>query len=121
LRFGGRVAIVAVAAMLAAALPVREAAAHAGTPQWSLARLLGRIDGARVSVGSWSGRVQTPSTLCSGEGRGARWDGKRHWRHFTCTWTVFDRNHFGDRDVTFRVHTLTMKRYRITDARFGPS
>jgi hypothetical protein len=25
-----------------------------------------------------------------------------------------------DRDVTFRVHTLTARRFLITDARFGP-
>ena len=87
---------------------------------WSLPLLLSRIDGARVKIGRWSARVQGTSTLCSGEGRGSVWSRMRHWRHFTCTWTVFDQKVGVDRDVTFRVHTLTVRRYLITDARFGP-
>ena len=120
MRPGRRAALAAVAGAVAAALPAQGAHAHDGTPEWSVPWLLARIDRAHVSVGSWSGRVQAPSTLCSGEGRGRRWAGMRHWRHFTCTWTVFDGKGAGDRDVTFRVHTLTMRRYRITNARFGP-
>ena len=117
---GYRLALAAVAAVVAGALHPADASAHAGAPAWSVPWLLARIDGARVSVGSWSGREQTPSTLCSGEGTGKRWEGMRHWRHFTCTWTVVDRASHVDRDVTFRVHTLTTRRYRITNSRFGP-
>jgi hypothetical protein len=80
---------------------------------------MSRIDGTKVSIHKWSARVQSDTTLCNGEGRGARWSGVRHWRHFTCTWTVFDRKGLVDRDITFRVHTLTARRYVITDARFG--
>jgi hypothetical protein len=115
---GRRVALTALAAV-AAALPAHGAHAHAGAPGWSVPWLLARVDGGRVSVGSWSGRVQSSSTLCSGEGLGRRWAGMRHWRHFTCTWTVIGRRGAA-RDVTFRVHALTMRRYRITDSRFGP-
>ncbi|MFL6007956.1 MAG: hypothetical protein ACJ744_17090 [Gaiellaceae bacterium] len=116
---GRRIVAVAAAALVAAAQIPPAADAHRGTPEWSLPTLLSRIGGARVSVGSWSGRVQAASTLCNGEGRGRKWSGMRHWRHFTCTWTVFDRRSAGERDVTFRVHTLTTRRYRITNARFG--
>lgn len=108
-----------VAAFVAAALLAAQADAHTGAPEWSVPTLLERIDGARVSVGSWSGRVQSESTLCNGEGPGRRWRGIRHWRHFTCTWTIVSRRRAGDRDVTFRVHTLTARRYRITNERFG--
>jgi hypothetical protein len=108
-----------IAALVAFVVAAPAADAHTGAPEWSLPTLLERIDGARVSVGSWSGHVQSASTLCNGEGRGRRWSGMRHWRHFTCTWTVIGRRSVGERDVTFRVHTLTARRYRITNERFG--
>jgi hypothetical protein len=104
----------AVAVVLSAA---GAASAHRGAPQWTMAKLLRRLGGASVHVGSWTGHVQTASTLCSGDGRAARWGGIGHWRHFTCTWTVFAGGI--DRDVTFRVHTLTRTRFLITNARFG--
>jgi hypothetical protein len=113
-----RLAVV-VAAGLAGGLLPPLAGAHAGAPMWSLRAALSRIDGARVSVGSWSGRVQTASTLCNGEGTSRRWSGLRHWRHFTCTWTIIARGGTVEHDVTFRVHTLTARRFLITNARFG--
>jgi hypothetical protein len=115
-----RVTLAAAAAALASALLAPSVEAHARAPMWSLGAVLSRIDGARITVGSWSARVQTTSTLCNGEGSGKRWLGMRHWRHFTCTWTVFDRKGGVDRDVTFRVHTLTARRYLIEASRFGP-
>jgi hypothetical protein len=115
-----RITRAAAAAVLATALLAPSVEAHPGAPMWSLGVVLSRIDGARISVGPWSARVQTASTLCSGDGRGRRWLGMRHWRHFTCTWTVFDRKGGVGRDVTFRVHTLTARRYVIEAARFGP-
>ena len=117
-RTAAAAAAAAVVAMIAGA-EATQATAHAGTPTWSLRTVLSRIDGARVRIGAWSGRVQAASTLCSGDGRGFRWSGTRHWRHFTCTWTVLDVHGGVDRDVTFRVHTLTAKRFAITNARFG--
>lgn len=107
-----------LAAAVACTLP-EAAGAHAGTPMWSVAWAIKRIDGAKVAVGRWSGHVQSATTLCSGEGRSRRWARVGHWRQFTCTWTVFDRKGRVDRDVTFRVHTLTMRRFAITDARLG--
>ena len=82
--------------------------------------MLERIDGSKVIVGRWSGRVDTDSTLCSGNGRARMWSGRRHWRHFTCTWTVFDRRGGLDRDVTFAVHVVSRRRFEIARARFGP-
>ncbi|MFN2627817.1 MAG: hypothetical protein ABR569_04170 [Gaiellaceae bacterium] len=98
------------------AVPV---AAHRDAPLWPLAKAMTRIGGAKVKIGQWSGRVQPASTLCSGEGRGVRWSRTPHWRHFTCTWTVFDSHGGVDRDVTFRVHTITRTRFLISSARFG--
>jgi hypothetical protein len=105
----------------AAAAGVYSAAssAHPGAPMWSMTRTMTRIDGANVSVRRWRAHVRSATTLCNGEGRGARWNGARHWRHFTCTWTVFDRRGLVDRDVTFRLHTLTARRFVISEARFG--
>jgi hypothetical protein len=110
-----------LATVAAACVCTPAADAHSGAPMWSIARTMERIDGAKLAIRRWSARVRSATTLCNGEGRGARWRGVRHWRHFTCTWTVFDRKGLVDRDVTFRVHTLTARRYVITDARFGPA
>jgi hypothetical protein len=115
----GRLLVVLAAATLAMLVPAVESTAHPAAPMWSLADVMRRIDGARVSIGRWTHRVQSASTLCSGEGRGERWSGTRHWRHFLCTWTVFDSRGGVDRDVTFRVHSLTRTSFVITDARFG--
>jgi hypothetical protein len=80
---------------------------------------MSRIDGAVVVVGGWRGRIRSATTLCSGEGRASLWAGTRHWRHFTCTWTVFRNGYVVDRDVTFRVHPVTWKRFVISSSRFG--
>jgi hypothetical protein len=94
--------------------------AHRGAPVWSLPVLMSRLDGARVVIGAWSRRVQPATTLCSGTGRGRMWGGQRHWRHFVCTWTVFEGGGVG-RDVAFRVHTVSPRRFVITSAHFGTS
>ena len=86
-----RAASVAGVVVVAASSAAPAAAEASATPRWTLAAMLSRIDGAKVIVGRWSGRVDASSTLCSGDGRGALWAGRRHWSRFTCTWTVFDR------------------------------
>jgi hypothetical protein len=98
-----------------------DAAAHRGGGKWSLTTVMRRIDGAKVTIRRWSGRVRSVSTLCSGDGRGVIQRGTRRWQHFTCTWTVFNRRGGYDRDVTFRTHVLGTGRFVITDARFGAS
>jgi hypothetical protein len=88
---------------------------------WSVPTTLSRIDGALVQIGRWRGRIRAASPLCSGEGRGVSWSGTRHWRRFTCTWTVFDRRGGIDRDITFGVRVLGTRRFVIANARFGAS
>jgi hypothetical protein len=113
------VRILALVAALAVVLAVGSAAsAHRNAPRWTIPWLMKRISGASVRVGTWSGRVEPASTLCSGEGPAVRWGGIGHWRHFMCTWTTFSPGGIG-RDVTFRVHTITARRFVITDAHFG--
>jgi hypothetical protein len=86
---------------------------------WTTQTVVSRIDGAKIVIRRWSGRVQSATTLCSGLGASARWGNERHWRHFTCTWTPVERSGRVDRDVTFRVHALHANRFRITDPHFG--
>ena len=114
----GVATVLAVATALSSATAPR-AGAHRGAPFWSHQKVMARVDGAAVVIGRWKGRVDAPSTLCSGDGRGASWSGARHWRHFTCTWTIFKSGGQIDRDVTFRLHTVTTNRFVITSARFG--
>jgi hypothetical protein len=108
-------------AAFAATVFLPSAAAHDRAPYWSHSRVMSRIDGARLAIGGWSQRVQRESTLCSGDGRPRRWSGVPHWKHFVCTWTVFSARGAIDRDVTFHVHTLTPRRFLITNPHFGAS
>lgn len=114
-----RLATTASMVAAAAAVVVASGDAHSHAPPWRLANVVGRIDGSKVLIGAWSGRVQADSTQCNGEGPGVRYMSFRRWRHFTCTWTVFDGRGRVGRDVTFRVHTLTRTRLLISSARFG--
>ena len=116
-----RAASVAGVVVVAASSAAPAAAEASAAPRWTLAAVLSRIDGAKVIVGRWSGRVDASSTLCSGDGRGALWAGRRHWSRFTCTWTVFDRHGAVDRDVTFRVYVLSPRRFAVASGRFGPA
>jgi hypothetical protein len=114
------VRIAALAVALAIALAAGSvASAHRNAPRWTIPWLMKRISGATVRVGTWKGRVEPASTLCSGEGPAVRWGGIGHWRHFRCTWTTFASAGSIGRDVTFRVHTITARRFVITDAHFG--
>jgi hypothetical protein len=109
----------AIVALAGVTHGVPSAHAHRGGVPWTLQLVMSRIDGATVPVERWHGRIQSATTLCNGEGRGAMWAGARHWRHFTCTWTVFRNGSVIDRDVSFRVHAVTKKRFVISSARFG--
>jgi hypothetical protein len=120
---GARLArrLAGLACAVAACVLAAPAGAHSGAPMWSIGAVMSRIDGAKVVIGRWSARVQADTTLCNGEGLGRRWGGVRHWRHFTCTWTVFDRK--GPprpRRHLPRTHARP-NRFRLTDARFGAS
>jgi hypothetical protein len=107
-----RVAAALIAALVfAAASPAAEASA----PYWSLAKLLRRLDGARIHVGSRTVRVVSASTLCAGRGHSVRRKGVRKWNRFICTYTTFTKAGV-DKDLDFRVRVLGVKRFAISGA-----
>jgi hypothetical protein len=111
--------VVVVTLLLLCGLAPHPAEAHSGAPMWTLAKVMRKIQGARIRIGGRALRVRAAATLCSGDGRAARWGGIGHWRHFTCTWTTFDAQRRVDRDITFDVHTLTRVRMLISNVRYG--
>jgi hypothetical protein len=100
------VAFLIAAAPMAAATPAR---------YWSTAKVLRRLDGAKLSVGARVVRVRSATTLCAGQGTSIRRHGIRLWRRFVCTYTTFTKAGV-DRDVDFRVRTITATRYAVSDA-----
>jgi hypothetical protein len=108
-----RVAAALIIALVVATGPAVVQAAPAR--YWSLAKLLRRIDGARIHIGTRTVRVVSASTLCAGTGASIRRDGVRRWRRFICTYTTFTKAGV-DRDLDFRVRVLGVRRYRIYDA-----
>jgi hypothetical protein len=89
--------------------------ADASVPYWSITKVLRRIDGARIHVGTRTVRVESDTTLCAGRGSSIRRDGVRRWRRFICTYTTFTKSGV-DRDLDFRMRVLGMRRYAIYDA-----
>ena len=87
----------------------------AATPYWSAGKVLRKLDGSAVHVGTRTIRVSSETTLCAGEGPSIRRHGVRMWRHFACTYTTFTRSG-ADRDIDFRVHVRGSWRFAITDA-----
>ena len=73
------------------------------------------IDNARISVNGRIVRIQSESTLCSGEGGSMRRGLARLWQRFVCTFTTF-RNGVLDRDLDFRVRVASRRRFIISDA-----
>jgi hypothetical protein len=95
------------------------APARAGIPghYWSVGKVLRKIDGMSIRVGTRSVRVRSETTLCSGEGRSVRVRRVRMWRRFVCTYTTFTRRGIGP-DLEFRVLVQTPTSFRVTDARW---
>lgn len=89
-------------------------AADAG-PYWTITKVLRRVDGARVHVGSRTVRIDSETTLCAGRGTSIRRNGVRLWRRFACTYTTFTKAGV-DRDLDFRVIVRSPRRYIIKDA-----
>jgi len=89
--------------------------ADASVSYWSTTKVLRRIDGRRIQLGSQTVRVDSDTTLCAGRGASIRRDGIRRWRRFICTYTTFTKSGV-DRDVDFRVRVLGVRRYAIYDA-----
>lgn len=109
-----RVGVVLVLLSLLLAAP---AAAHTGGAFWPVAKVMRAVDDERLPVGKRILRVDSETTLCSGEGPSTRRRGVRMWTHFRCTFTTFTPRGPG-RDVEFRVHTLDARRIAITNARW---
>jgi hypothetical protein len=111
LRVGMRTAAVLIAVgSLAAA-----AAGQTSPRYWSVTKVLHRIDGARVHLGSRTVRIDKDTALCAGRGRSVVVKRIRRWQRFVCTYTTFTKSGV-DRDVEFRVRVLGKLRYRISDA-----
>ena len=109
----------ALAVAVVLLLPAPPAEAHSTRSSWSYSNLIRRIEGARVPLRGTRVRINPDLVICNGEGTVFRRRGVRRWKHFTCTQTLFRRGL--DRDVTFRVHVLGPKRFRLSNARYGPS
>ena len=109
-----RLGVVLILLSLTLSTPV---AAHTGGAFWTHAKLTRLIDDKRIPVGTRFVRVDTDTTLCSGDGRGWLRQGTRMWMHFHCTFTTFTVLG-ADRDVEFRIHALDALRMTITDARW---
>ena len=89
--------------------------AQAAVPYWSVTKVLRRIDGARIHVGTRTVRVHWETALCSGVGPSIFRAGIRKWRRFACTYATFTKAGV-DRDLEFRVRVLGRIRYSIYDA-----
>jgi hypothetical protein len=111
-----RAGVVLIGLLLAMAPAAVAPAATSGTASyWSVAKLLRRLDGARIHVGSRTVRVNSETSLCAGRGTSIRRDGVRRWRRFMCTYTTFTRGGV-DRDLDFRVVVRSRTRYSIYEA-----
>ena len=113
-----RAGVVLVAALMLAA----PAAGGASAPYWSVGKVLRRVDGATIQVGSRKVRVDSETTLCAGYGASIRPGRLRLWRHFTCTYTTFTKA-LADKDLEFRVHVRGATQFSVTDAHWivGPT
>ena len=87
---------------------------------WSTAKLLRKLDGAKVVVNSRTVRIRGATTLCAGRGTSIRRRGIRLWTRFLCTYTTFTKGGV-DRDLDFRVRVRSATRFTISDAHWVPS
>jgi hypothetical protein len=97
---------------LVIAVPTRAATL---TRYWSVAHVMRAIDGVRLRVGTRVVRIDTDTTLCSGEGRKTLRHGVRAWSRFVCTFTTFTKTGL-DRDLEFQVYPTGRTRFVIRDA-----
>jgi hypothetical protein len=111
-RLGMRHGVLLIFSSLVVAAP---AAAHVDGGAWTVEKAVRLVDGKRLRVGTATVLVDADTTLCSGEGRGARRRGDRVWTHFRCTFTTF-RGVRPGRDVEFRLHALDVRRLALTNA-----
>lgn len=112
---GMRAGVVLVALALVAAAASTADAAQSAVPFWTMDKLLRKLDGDWVRVGSRRVKIHSETTLCSGRGASVRRNGVRMWRRFLCTYTTFTKAGV-DRDLEFRVRVLSRTRYAVWDA-----
>jgi hypothetical protein len=112
---GMRAGVVLVALALVAAAASTADAAQSAVPFWTMDKVLRKLDGDWVRVGSRRVKIHSETTLCSGRGASVRRNGVRMWRRFLCTYTTFTKAGV-DRDLEFRVRVLSRTRYAVWDA-----
>jgi hypothetical protein len=112
---GMRAGVFLIALVLIAAAASTADAAQSAVPFWSMDKVLRKLDGDLVRVGSRRVRIHSETTLCSGRGASVRRKGIRMWRRFLCTYTTFTKAGVG-RDLEFRLRVLSRTRYAVWDA-----
>lgn len=116
---GMRAGVVLIALVLVAAAASTVDAARNAVPFWSMNKVMRKLDGDLVRVGSRRVRIHSDTLLCSGRGASIRRNGARLWRRFLCTYTTFTKAGV-DRDLEFRVRVLGRSRYTVWDAHWVP-
>jgi hypothetical protein len=111
-----RTGVLLVVLSLFAAAPAAEGASGR---YWSSAKVLRKLDGAKVVVKERAVRIHSATTLCAGRGTSIRRRGNRLWTRFVCTYTTFTKGGV-DRDLDFRVRVLSTTRFRVWDAHWVP-
>ena len=106
-----------VVLMVLSLLLAAPAGAHTRGGYWPVAKVMRALDGERIRVGSKRLRVDSATSLCSGEGRAKRRGGVRMWAHFRCTFSTFTALGPG-RDAEFRVHVLGPRGIGVSGARW---
>jgi hypothetical protein len=110
-----RAGVVVTALVLLAAATSKAEGTTGAVPFWSTDKVLRKLNGDLVRVGSRRVRIHSDTTLCSGRGTSVRRNGMRMWRRFLCTYTTFTKAGV-DRDLEFRVRVLSRTRYAVWDA-----
>jgi hypothetical protein len=113
----GRLAAVVAVLVLAG---TSAASAHPGRWYWSERGVVRQIAGAVVRVEGKRVRI-TSTVTCMGEGRRVVRRGVVRWKHFSCTHpTLFPAGGgLAGPDALFRVHVVSSRRFRVTNARFA--
>lgn len=107
-----RLGLVMALCLLVLASP---AAAQVSARYWTVGKVMRMIDNVRISVRGRIVRIESESTLCSGEGAFIRRRGIRRWHRFACTFTTFTKLRVG-RDLEFRVRVTSNRRFVVFDA-----
>jgi hypothetical protein len=107
-----RLGIAAALSLLVLASP---AGAQVSAQYWTVGKVMRMIDGVHISVNRRILRIESESTLCSGEGASIRRRGIRRWHRFACTFTTFSKRGV-DRDLEFRLRVTSASRFVVFDA-----